>query len=419
MVSLARKNLFEDIPRFLVAQAGIMFAVSLVTIQTGIFNGFTRSTVKLIDNSNADIWVGSKSLVHVELTLPILVSDVNKAQQVPGVARAEALAIKAAIWQRSGGEITLVRIIGFDPTGQLFVPKDIVQGSVSNLKAPYKVIVDSTNLNSLHAKKVGDVGEFGSLPARIVGLTQGNRSITSNPFIFTSLETANAYSSSGLTSNLSCKSQSGSTEIQCTSTYANVNQTSTATQSAFSVPKPLSASDQITFVLIRAQPGQNLQALKRKLEAALPDTRAYTQAELAQKTEAFWQWRTGIGFVLGLGAVVGIIVGVIIVGQILYSSVSDHLKEFGTLKAMGASDLVIYGVIVEQALWMAFLGYIPSMILCLGLGVWTSATQGILILITPVTAIAILGITVSMCVGSAVFAIQKVTRVDPAIVFKA
>jgi putative ABC transport system permease protein len=74
---------------------------------------------------------------------------------------------------------------------------------------------------------------------------------------------------------------------------------------------------------------------------------------------------------------------------------------------------------VEQALWMAVMGYIPGMVLCLGLGAWTSATQGILVLITPVTAIAVFGVTVSMCVGSAVFAIQKVTRVDPAIVFKA
>ena len=86
---------------------------------------------------------------------------------------------------------------------------------------------------------------------------------------------------------------------------------------------------------------------------------------------------------------------------------------------MGASDWVIYGVIVEQALWMAILGYFPSMLLCFGVGTWTYATQGIVILITPATALAVFGITVLMCVGSAIFAIQKVTRVDPAIVFKA
>jgi putative ABC transport system permease protein len=133
----------------------------------------------------------------------------------------------------------------------------------------------------------------------------------------------------------------------------------------------------------------------------------------------FWQKRTGVGFVLSLGAAIGVLVGMVVVGQILYSSVSDHLKEFGTLKAMGASDWVIYGIILEQALWMAVLGYIPGMALCFGVAYWAGATQGILILITPLSALGVFGLTVVMCTGSAFFAIQKVTKVDPAIVFKA
>ena len=70
MASIARKNLFEDIPRFLVAQAGIVFAVSLVTIQTGILDGFVRSTALLIDRSEADLWIASEEMVHLELTVP-------------------------------------------------------------------------------------------------------------------------------------------------------------------------------------------------------------------------------------------------------------------------------------------------------------------------------------------------------------
>jgi putative ABC transport system permease protein len=172
-------------------------------------------------------------------------------------------------------------------------------------------------------------------------------------------------------------------------------------------------------VLVQAKSGEDLQQLKQKLETALPGTRAFTKAEMSEQTRAYWLNRTGVGFVLSLGAAVGVIVGMVIVGQILYASVSDHLKEFGTLKAMGASDWVIYRVIVEQSLWMAVFGYVPSMALCLGLGAWTFASKGILILITPGTAAAVLGVTLVMCVGSAIFAIQRVTRVDPAIVFKA
>lgn len=418
MVSIARKNLLEDIPRFLVAQAGIMFAVSLVTLQTGIFNGFSRSTGQLIHNSEADIWVSSDSLVQVELTLPIPLSHVLQARKVEGVERAEGLIFSSAMWRRSGSEIAIVRVVGFDPNGELFVPINIQQGSLSDLKEPYTVMVDKTTLKSLDIQGIGDRVQVNSLPARVVGLTQGNRSIVSNPFMFTSLESANAYLTSGQTSSLQCKLPSGSQDLICTNTYSKVPQTSTPTQPP-PQPNKLAASDLITYVLIQAKPGQNLQVLKKKLEAALPNTRAYTQAEFIRKNQTFWQRRTGIGFILGLGAAVGIIVGVIIVGQILYSSVSDHLKEFGTLKAMGASDWVVYGVIIEQALWMAVLGYIPSMGLCYGVATWTFATQGILILITPVSAIAVFGLTVIMCITSAIFAIQKVTRLDPAMVFKA
>ena len=413
MVSLARKNLLEDIPRFLVAQAGIMFAVTLVTIQTGIFNGFTRSAAQLIYNANADIWVTSDTLVQPELSLPLPATTLDQAQEVAGVARAEALIFKSAVWRQSSSDINLVRVIGFEPQGQLFNPNNLIQGSTQALQQPYTAIADTSTLRSLNVSKVGDLAELGSLPVRLVGLTQGNRSITSNPFVFTSLENANAYATGGQNARLSCKLQTGSEDIQCTSMPTNQKQSPQAK------PRQLTASDTISFILIRAQAGQDLQQLKQKLETAIPNTSAYTQAELIKKTQQFWQRRTGVGFILGLGATVGIIVGGIIVGQILYSSVSDHLREFGTLKAMGASDWTIYGVIIEQSLWMAVLGYIPGIVLCFGVGAWTFATQGITILITPATAIAVFGITVAICVGSAIFAIQKVTRVDPAIVFKA
>lgn len=413
MVSLARKNLLEDIPRFLVAQAGIMFAVSLVTIQAGIFNGFTRSTTQLIKNSSADIWVASDSLVHLELTLPIPFTYLTKAQQIAGVKRAEALIIKGPVWRRPSSEMALVRLIGFDPDGQLFAPTNIIQGRLSALREPYKVIVNTSDLNSLNVQGIGDVAKVNSLPAQLVGLTKGNRSMASNPFIFTSLESANAYSISDQTSILSCKSRSRSTNAQCASTHVNSSSAPTP------VPKKLAASNLITYILIRANPGQDLTSLKQKLEAGLPATHAYTAAELTEKTQTFWQRRTGIGFVLGLGAVVAIIVGIIIVAQILYTSVSDHLNEFGTLKAIGAHNWVMYRTIIEQAMWMAILGYLPGIALCFAVGAWTYAIQGLIILITPATAIGVFGITIVMCVGSAIFAIQKVTHVDPAIVFKA
>jgi putative ABC transport system permease protein len=397
MASIARKNLLEDIPRFLVAQAGIMFAVSLVTIQTGLQYGFARSSSLLIDESRADIWVASKYMVHLGMTLPVPYERVTQARDVPGVDKAEGVIIRGTVWREDEvDKITSVTLVGAQPDGLLFPTSRITQGSWSDLKESYRFVTDQTNVKSLNLQQVGEVGTINFIPAKLVGLTKGTQSIVFGNLLFTSLEMANTYASS---SKDELSQNNGDLSVA-------------------PPVKALESTNPVTYVLVRAKPGENLQELKKRLEEKLPDTRAYTRAEMSQITQSYWQERSGIGFILGLGAVVGVIVGVVVVGQILYASVTDHLKEFGTLKAMGASDIFIYSVIIEQGLWMAILGYIPGMALCLGVSVWTAASQGIVILITPASAAAVLGITVLMCVSSAIFAIQKVTRVDPAIVFK-
>lgn len=412
MSSIARRNLFEDIPRFLVAQAGIIFAVSLVTIQTGVLNGFVQSVGTIVDHAQADIWVANSDMVQLELTLPMPASNLSLAQQVPGVARAEPLVMTGGIWRSPSREINAVRIFGFQPDGELFNDFDQVSGEVGNLKQPYTVMVDESIIDSLGVKKVNDTATLGSLALTVVGLTRGSQSITSSPYLFTSVENAKSFSTANLSASLTCRLEGD--QFLCT----NVYQKTPGSNPPSSKPGPLAATDSVSYILIRAKPGEDLEALKQRLEQSIPGTMAITQTDMAKRTRDFWVRRTGVGFILGLGATVGAIVGIVIVGQILYSSVSDHMKEFATLKAMGVSDRVVYGIIIRQALWMGVLGYLPSLALCLGLGAWTFQTQGIMILITPLTAVGVLGLTIFMCVGSAMFAIQKVTRVDPAIVFK-
>ncbi|MDX2239140.1 MAG: FtsX-like permease family protein [Leptolyngbyaceae cyanobacterium bins.302] len=414
MASIARKNLFEDIPRFIVAQAGIMFAVSLVTIQAGILDGFSESTTRLIEQSDADIWVGAKEMLHLEVTLPIPLQRLIQAREVEGVERAEALMSRTVVWLDSNDRIVPARVWGFNPQGDLFGQFKFVQGSVDQLKQPYTFATDRSNLTTLNLKQLNDVGKIVPFQAKLVGLTEYTQSMSSSTALFASLENANAFGG-GNNSSLNCTIEAD--QVQCLNPSGSANSTNPSQQA--SLPRRLNLTDQITYVLVKAAPGQDLQQLKQRLETALPGTRAHTKAEISEVTRSYWRERTGIGFILGLGATVGVIVGMVVVSQILYSSVADHIKEFGTLKAMGASDWVIYRVITEQALWMAVLGYIPSVALCLALGTWTAAVKGIVILITPTTAIAVFGVTVVMCVGSALFAIQKVTHVDPAIVFKA
>jgi len=390
-----------------------MFAVSLVTIQVGILDGFGRSTTRLIEQSEADIWVGAKEMLQLEVTLPIPLERLLQARKVKGVQRAEALMSRVVVWLDSSDRIVPARVWGFNPQGQLFGNFKFVSGSLDQVKAPYTFITDRSNLATLNLKQVNDVGRIVPYKATLVGLTEYTQSMASSTSLFTSLENANAFGG-GNNSSLNCVIQAD--QVQCLNPAGLATSALAQPQTP---PRRLNPADLITYVLVKAEPGQDLQELKRQLETALPGTRAHTKDEMAEITRTYWRERTGIGFILGLGATVGVIVGMVVVSQILYSSVSDHIKEFGTLKAMGASDWVIYRVITEQALWMAVLGYLPSMAICFGLGTWTVAAKGIVILITPVTAISIFGVTVIMCVGSALFAIQKVTHVDPAIVFKA
>jgi putative ABC transport system permease protein len=414
MVSIARKNLFQDLPRFMVAQAGIMFAVGLVTIQTGLLEGFTRSSSLLIDRpkdatyTKPDLWIASTDMRHLELTLPIPYERVAQAAKVAGVERAEALIIRGSVWRRAAGApITPIRLIGYDPKGKLFGPWNIRTGNADTLRNPYTVFIDRADETTLSSKatgdsgkvkllQVGDTGEVSSLPVTVRGVTQGIRSVVSSPFVFTSLENA----------SLLLNYQGEADKRPDT-------------------PPDLTNQSPISFILIKAKPGENLAQLKQRLEDELPKTKddlpeiqVLTQLEMSQLTQAYWRKSTGVGFILGLGAVVGMVVGTVVVGQILYSSVTDHLTEFGTLKAMGAPDWYIYRVIIEQAMWMAVLGYIPGLGLCLGLGAWTSQTRAIQILINPSLAAAVLGMTVIMCSAAAIFAIQKVTQLDPAMVFK-
>ncbi len=396
MVSIARKNLFQDLPRFIVAQAGIMFAVGLVSIQTGLLNGFTRSSSLLINSSQADIWVASKNIRHLDFTLPLDYQLLQQAQQVDGVEQAEALITQGSVWRYGAEEeesskfIAPIRIIGFDPEGTLFQPEPVISGTAADLKEPYSLMVDQVDLKSLGIEGVGDTGEIGAYQGQVVGVTTKISSIVSSPFIFTSLPNATAF----------------------------LNSPITAPEANPPAPPALVDQSRITYILIRAEPGVDLGQLKERLEADLPDVRALTQAELTSLTQNYWRQSTGVGFILGLGALVGVVVGIVVVGQILYSSVTDHLREFGTLKAMGSSDWYIYRIILEQALWMAILGYLPGMGLVLLVGSWTQKAQAVQILVSPLTASGVLLLTVVMCGGAAIFAIQKVTRLDPAMVFK-
>ena len=148
----------------------------------------------------------------------------------------------------------------------------------------------------------------------------------------------------------------------------------------------------------------------------MPDAEVLTSEEFRHRSLLFWLFDTGAGAALLGSAILGVIVGTIIVAQTLYSSAKDHLKEFATLRAIGSSRGYILNVILSQALLSAVVGFSMAASIDFVL-VKATADAALPIAMTPELAIGLFVLTTAMCAIAAVAAIRVVTRTDPVLVF--
>jgi putative ABC transport system permease protein len=156
--------------------------------------------------------------------------------------------------------------------------------------------------------------------------------------------------------------------------------------------------------------------VQRRLRTALTDSEVLTAAEFRSRSRSFWLFGTGAGAALFAGALLGMIVGTVIVAQTLYSSTKDHINEFATLRAIGSSGGYIHTVIIFQALLNAVAGF--SIAAAIGLVIVKATAESALpVIMTPGLTSILFLLTVVMCVVSAISAIVQVMRIDPAMVF--
>jgi putative ABC transport system permease protein len=373
MASLARRNLFHDKIRLAVTLTGVVFAVVLVAVQIGLFVGFVTATSNIIENSRADLWVASEGVGYFEVGQAFSEHKRYQVLATPGVAAAEKYAVRFARWKLPDGSEKGVEIVGFDLDAGLGGPWNVVEGDADDLRRPDTVIIDRLYRDKLGVKGLGQVVEINGRRARIVGFTEGIRTFTTSPAVFTSFKNGQSYA--GL------------------------------------------AEDETVFLLVKAAPGADLQALERELEARVADVDVHTTEEFARKTASYWMFGTGAGVTVLIAAALGLIVGVVVVAQTIYAATVDHLREFGTLKAMGASNGYIYRVIVKQAVISALIGYGLGIVASYGM-VYLSRDGGAAIILPWQVGAGLFALTLAMCVGAALVSINKVTRIDPAMVFK-
>ena len=375
MALLARRNLFHDRVRFAVTLTGIVFALVLITIQFGLFLGFMTTTSNNIDRSKADLWIVFHGVGYFDTGRMFSERKFYEVLSVPGVEQAEKYIQNFAYWKKPDGGVENVQVIGFHPGGGLGEPWNIVEGSVLDVKLEDGVIVDDLYKEKLGVKKIGDRVEIGEHRARVVGFTHGIRSFTTSPFVYTSFKNSLNYT------------------------------------------RPEAREDQLAYILVKVAPGFTPDEVLKNLRAHVKDVDIYTKAEFSRRTRFYWMFTTGAGLAVLTAALMGLVVGVAVVAQTIYAATMDHIREYGTLKAMGATNGYLYRVLVEQAVWSAVLGYGFAMVAASFI-VQGSEKGGALILMPVAMKIGMLLLAVFMCITAALVSINKVTRLDPAMVFR-
>ncbi len=177
-------------------------------------------------------------------------------------------------------------------------------------------------------------------------------------------------------------------------------------------------SDDIQMGVIQLEPGVNPLQVKATLDSFLdPSVKVMTIPQLADTEVKYWRRNTSFGIIFGLGVLVGLAVGCIIVYQILYSDVSDHLPEYATLKAIGYDDGFVVGIILQEALILAVLAFWPSLLLSLGLYGFLASSTSLMVQMTTQRAALVFLFTLAMCSGSGWLATGKLRQLDPADIF--
>ena len=371
-LTLASRNLFHDSLRLVATLVGIVFSVVLVMIQMGLFLGFGHMVTNMIDHTSTDLWVVPKKVKCFEDPSLIDLKLRNRIVAIDGIATVIPLVIGFSDWRQDSGEMTPVFIVGADLHDGALRPWNVVDGDVQALSQGYSVAVDRTYFDRLGVTGIGSTAEIRGRKVKVVALTDGIRSFTTTPYVFVDLKNARTFTGT--------------------------------------------PSDRANDLLVRLSPDADRDKTMQAIRDHVGDAEVLTTAEFRDRSRSFWLFGTGAGAALFAGALLGVIVGTVIVAQTLYSSTKDHLNEFATLRAMGSANGYIYRVIIYQALINAVIGFAFASAIG-AVVVQMTAKSALPIVITPWLFVALSLLTVAMCVISAIGAIVRVLRTDPATVF--
>jgi putative ABC transport system permease protein len=378
---LAWLQLKREPTRLAVAIAGIAFADVLIFFQVGLTEGLFDSVTKPYTALQGDLFLINPLFESLSVVRSFPRRQLYQAAGASGVRSINYLYIDQGRWrnpQTLKNQTTMVFAI--NPSNSAIVLPE-VQSHLNQLSLLNQIMYDRTGPSALFGDILEPLNKTGTVPiqfnkvqTKVIGTFTMGASFTANGNIITS-------------------------------------------HSTFLQLFPERRSDEIDVGIITLQPGTNIERIQAEIRSQLKDVLVLTHAEFIDHEKKYWQVNSPIGFLFGFGAVIGFIVGAVIVYQILYSDVSDHLSEYATLKAMGYSDAYLMSVLIQESLIIAVLGFMPGFLVSLGLYAIVTHVTFIPILMNFNRAGLVLILTIVMCVGSGGIAMRKLQEADPADIF--
>jgi putative ABC transport system permease protein len=385
MNHIALKMLMGDKGKYIGIIMGLTFASLIMTQQPAIFVGLmSRSYSFISDVGLPDIWVMDAKVQFVDDIKPLQDTEIYRVRGISGVEWAMPMYKGLLKVRLTDGTFQTCIVVGLDDSTLIGGPPVMIEGKIDNLRHSDSVIVDIDGARDKLGKpspisgeariplQIGDTLEINDRRAIVAGIAKVTRTFQSQPVIYTTYSRAKSYA-----------------------------------------PKERKL---LSFILVKAKKGQNTTELTRRIKTTT-GLAAYTQAEFQELTYEYFMHNTGIPINFGISVLLGFIVGAAIAGQTFYNFTLENLRQFGVLKAMGASNLILLRMILLQAVLVGSIGY--------GLGVGLTALFGfamrntILAFKFPWQLLLFSGAGVSLiCIFAALISILKVIRLEPAIVFK-
>jgi DevC protein len=368
--------------RLLAAVLGVAFAVILVLVQLGFSQALYDSSVRWHSALGYDLALISPKTTYIVNPPGFPRNRLYQTVGVPGVESVTPVYIGIGQWRNPENPVQTrnIYVMGFDPTDQGFALIGDEQ-QIRALRHPDRVLFDR-----LSRKEFGPVPAMWDAGAPVVTEINGRDVKVVGLF---ELGTSFGIDGSIVTSDLN-----------------------------FRRIFPERSPSRIEIGLIKVEAGADPAEVQQQILGRIPgDVRVLTRAQFIQHEVDYWARSTPIGYVFGLGVAMGLAVGMIVVYQILFSDVQDHLREYATLKAMGYSNLFLSRIVLSESILLALIGFVPG--LGISLLVYTQASEAtnLPLLMTPERGLQVLLLTVAMCAGSGLLALRKLRSADPAEVF--